>query len=258
MKEFMKDSLTVRVFETREEMGKRAAADFKAAVRKLLEEKDHIRVIFAAAPSQNDFLKAAVEDPEIDFSRIDAFHMDEYVGLDHTAPQAFGQFLRDRIFDLRTFRSVTFLNGEDPDTDKTSADYAARLNEEPVDIVCMGIGENGHIAFNDPGFAKFDDPKDVKVVDLDDVCRMQQVHDGCFAAFDDVPAQALTLTVPRLMRAQYHFCMVPAPTKAAAAYRMLTGDISEECPCTILREQPNAVLYLDADSSRLLREDGIC
>lgn len=252
MKQFNQDELNVRIYDTRAEMGAAAGRDFAAAVRELLKEKDHIRMIFAAAPSQNDFLAAITNDPSIDFSRIDAFHMDEYVGLDKHAPQAFGQFLRDRLFDLVPFRSVTFLDGEDPDTEKTCRQYAALLNEEPVDIVCMGIGENGHIAFNDPAFALFDDPEDVKVVELDDTCRMQQVHDGCFAAFDEVPKYALTLTVPRLMRAKYHFCIVPAPTKAQAAKRMLTGEISEECPCTILRTQPGSILYLDADSSSLL------
>ncbi len=252
MKQFYKDELNVRIYDTRAEMGLAAGKDFAAAVRELLKEKDHIRVIFAAAPSQNDFLAAITGDPSIDFSRIDAFHMDEYVGLDKHAPQAFGQFLRDRLFDLVPFRSVTFLDGEDPDTKKTCAEYAALLNEEPVDIVCMGIGENGHIAFNDPAFAFFNDPEDVKIVELDDTCRMQQVHDGCFASFDEVPKYALTLTVPRLMRAQYHFCIVPAPTKAQAAKRMLTGEVAEECPCTILRTQPGSVLYLDADSSALL------
>lgn len=252
MKAFSKDELQVRVFETRAEMGAASGADFAAAVKNLLAEKEHIRVVFAAAPSQNDFLDAIVHDPSIDFSRIDAFHMDEYVGLDRHAPQAFGQFLRDRLFDLVPFRSVSYLNGEDPDTAKTTAEYAALLNAEPIDIVCMGIGENGHIAFNDPAFAKFNDPKDVKVVELDDTCRMQQVHDGCFDTFDAVPTHALTLTVPRLMRATYHFCMVPAPTKAQAVKRMLTGEISEECPCTILRKQPHAILYLDGDSSALL------
>ena len=252
MKTFQKDQLTVKIYPTRKEMGRDAGADFAAVVKKLLREKDRIRVIFAAAPSQNDFLQAIVADESIDFSRIDAFHMDEYVGLDKHAPQAFGQFLRDRIFDRRAFHSVSFIDGENPDTDSTAKAYTDLLNAAPIDIVCMGIGENGHIAFNDPAFAKFDDDKDVKVVELDDTCRMQQVHDGCFAAFDDVPTHALTLTVPRLMRASYHFCMVPAPTKAAATKRMLTGEISEECPCTILRRQPNAILYLDGDSSALL------
>ena len=254
MKTFQKDLLTVKIFDTRAEMGKAAAADFAKAVRELLEKQDHIRVVFAAAPSQNDFLEAIVKDRSIDFSRIDAFHMDEYVGLDHTAPQAFGQFLRDRIFSLREFRSVTYLDGESPDTGKVAKEYAALLRREPIDIVCMGIGENGHIAFNDPAFAEFFDPEDVKIVELDDTCRMQQVHDGCFKAFDEVPTHALTLTVPRLMRAKYHFCVVPAPTKAAAAKRMLSGSIAEECPCTILRTRPDAILYLDRDSSALLEE----
>ncbi len=249
--EFYCDRLKIKIFNTRDEMGRIAAEDFATAVRILLSEKDTIRVVFAAAPSQNDFLKHAVADKNIDFSRIDAFHMDEYVGLDPKAPQAFGQFLRDRIFELRKFHSVTFLDGTgDPTT--CAAEYAKKLSEKPVDIVCMGIGENGHIAFNDPGFAKFDDPEDVKIVALDDVCRMQQVHDGCFASFDDVPKYALTLTVPRLMHAQYHFCVVPAPTKAAAVKAMIKGEITEACPCTILRTAPNAILYLDKDSSAQL------
>lgn len=252
MKTLQKDQLTVKIYPTREEMGRDAGADFAAVVEKLLKEKNRIRVIFAAAPSQNDFLAAIAADDSIDFSRIDAFHMDEYVGLDKHAPQAFGQFLRDRIFDRRAFHSVSFIDGENRDTDSTAKSYTDLLNAAPIDIVCMGIGENGHIAFNDPAFAKFDDDKDVKVVELDDTCRMQQVHDGCFDTFDAVPTHALTLTVPRLMRASYHFCMVPAPTKAAATKRMLTGEISEACPCTILRRQPHAILYLDRDSSALL------
>lgn len=251
MKTFMKDTLEVKIFDTRDEMGRVAAEDFKAALKKLLAEKETVRVIFAAAPSQNDLLKYIVADEEIDLSRVDAFHMDEYVGLDPKAPQAFGQFLRDRIFDLRKFHSVTFLDGTG-DPKACAADYAKMLASAPVDIVCMGIGENGHIAFNDPGFALFDDPEDVKIVDLDDVCRMQQVHDGCFKTFDDVPKQALTLTVSRLMNARYHFCVVPAPTKAEAAKKMLEGEIAEACPCTILRRQPGAKLYLDKDSSALL------
>lgn len=253
MKTFSKDQLLVKIFPTRKEMGEVAAKDFADCVKELLKTKDSIRVIFAAAPSQNDFLEAAVADKSIDFSRIDAFHMDEYVGLDPEAPQAFGRFLKDRIFSLREFKSVTYLAPIDSANPKKTCDeYTKKLAEAPIDIVCMGIGENGHIAFNDPAFAKFNDPEDVKVVDLDDICRMQQVHDGCFKTFDDVPKQALTLTVSMLMKAKYHFCMVPAPTKAKAAARMLNGEISEECPCTILRTQPGSILYLDGDSSSLL------
>lgn len=252
MKSFSRDRLAVRVFETREEMGRAAAADFAAAVRKLLARQERIRVIFAAAPSQNDFLKAITEDETIDFSRIDAFHMDEYVGLDRHAPQAFGQFLRDRLFDRREFHSVSYIDGEAEDPERACREYADLLSQAPIDIVCMGIGENGHIAFNDPHAARFNDGADVKIVDLDEVCRMQQVHDGCFASLDEVPKQAVTLTVPRLMRAGCHLCIVPAPTKAPAVKRMLDGEISEECPCTILRRADSAVLYLDGDSSALL------
>ena len=126
------------------------------------------------------------------------------------------------------------------------------LNEKPIDIVCMGIGENGHIAFNDPPVADFNDPKTVKVVKLDEVCRMQQVHDGCFRSIDEVPTHALSLTVPALMAAKYRFCVVPAPTKANAAKAMLNDAIDEHCPCTILRRTPGSILYLDADSSALL------
>lgn len=252
MKTFQKDELQVKVFETRQEMGRTAADDFALVLKSLLKEKEIVRMIFAAAPSQQDFLAAAVADPSIDFSRVDAFHMDEYIGLSKDAPQGFGNFLRERIFALRKFHSVRYLDGQNPDPEAACSSYAALLNEKPIDIVCMGIGENGHIAFNDPPVADFHDPKTVKVVKLDEVCRMQQVHDGCFACIDDVPTHAMTLTVPTLMKPAYRFCMVPAATKANAAKAMLHDEISEHCPCTILRKTPHSILYLDADSSALL------
>lgn len=253
MKTFKKDELEVKIFENRTLMGQAAAADFAQTVRELLKTKDTISVVFAAAPSQNDFLEAAVSDRSIDFSRIDGFHMDEYIGLDPDAPQGFGNFLRDRIFALRNFHSVIYMNPDKNDPQKSCDEYAARLKEKPVDIVCMGIGENGHIAFNDPAVAHFDDPFNVKIAELDDTCRMQQVHDGCFPSFDQVPTHAMTLTIPMLMEAPYHFCVVPAPTKANAVKQMLEGPVAESCPCTILRRFPNSILYLDPDSSALLK-----
>lgn len=252
MKAFQKEELRVKAFDTRAAMGAEAASDFAAVVKQLLQQQDAVRVVFAAAPSQNDFLAAIVADPEIDFSRIQGFHMDEYIGLDPSAPQGFGNFLRDRLFALRNFKSVSYLDGQNPDPEAACASYAALLGEAPIDIICMGIGENGHIAFNDPPVADFQDPKDVKVVALDEVCRMQQVHDGCFRTIGDVPTHALTLTIPTLMRAKYHFCVVPAATKAAAVKHMLEDEISERCPATILRQSPGSILYLDADSSALL------
>ena len=252
MKSFQKDELQVKIFDTREEMGRVSAAEFAAAVKSLLEKKEFVRIIFAAAPSQDDFLAAAVADKSIDFSRVDAFHMDEYIGLGKDAPQGFGNFLRDRIFSRREFHSVQYLDGQNPDSEAACQSYAAMLNEKPIDIVCMGIGENGHIAFNDPPVADFNDPKTVKVVKLDEICRMQQVHDGCFAKIEDVPTHAMSLTVPTLMAPKYRFCVVPAPTKAKAAKMMLNDSVDEHCPCTILRKTPGSFLYLDRDSSALL------
>lgn len=245
------DKLEVCICDSRDEMGLAAARDFADRVRLLLESKPAIRVVFAAAPSQNEFLDAIANDASIDFSRIDAFHMDEYIGLPADAPQGFGNFLRRLIFDRRAFKSVSYLRG-DGQAETLCAAYAAKLAAAPVDIVCMGIGENGHIAFNDPPVADFQDPALVKVVRLDETCRMQQVHDGCFAAIEQVPTHAMTLTVPALAAASYHYCIVPTAHKAAAVKAALEGPVGEVCPATVLRTLPDSVLYLDAESAALL------
>ena len=242
--------LKYRVYGNRADMGKAAAADCAAAIKKLLAEKDEISMIFAAAPSQNDFLESLTADKSVDFSRINAFHMDEYVGLDPHAPQAFGQFLRDRLFGKVKFKSVHYIKGTAADIEAECARYSKALKKAKPDIVCMGIGENGHIAFNDPHEAFFFDSKAVKVVTLDEKCRMQQVHDGCFDSLSLVPTHAVTLTIPTLMAPEYVFCVVPAPTKADAVYTMLKGEIGEYCPCTILRRHGNSVLYTDKDSAK--------
>ena len=244
------DELEYRIYDNRANMGIAAAADCAEAIKILLEKKSEISMIFAAAPSQNDFLAALTADKTVDFSRINAFHMDEYVGLDPHAVQAFGQFLRDRLFDKVRFKSVNFINGTADDINAECERYSAAVKQASPDIVCMGIGENGHIAFNDPHEARFDDEKGVKVVSLDEKCRMQQVHDGCFAKIEDVPSYAVTLTIPTLMSPEYVFCVVPAATKADAVYTMLNGEIGEYCPCTILRKHKNSVLYTDADSAK--------
>jgi len=249
---FKKDKLDVRIYDTRDEMGRASAADIAECIRKMLAEKDEINMIFAAAPSQNDMLKYLCSYDDIEWERINAFHMDEYIGLEADAPQGFGNFLRKYIFDLKPFKSVNCIDVTASDAEAECRRYAKLLEDNPVDIVCMGIGENGHIAFNDPHVADFSDAELVKVVSLDDICRNQQVNDGCFAKIDDVPKFALTLTVPALMNAQYNFCVVPAKTKAWAVNRTLTGEISEECPATILRRKDNAIMYCDADSASML------
>lgn len=251
MKTFKKDKLEVRIFDTRAEMGVAAAKDVSACIKQLLNEKPYINMIFAAAPSQNEVLAALKADTSIEWNRINAFHMDEYIGLDAKAPQGFANFLRDALFDHVPFKSVNTL-----DSTAIAAEEAARYSEllkaNPVDIVCMGIGENGHIAFNDPHVADFNDKLLVKEVMLDDVCRMQQVHDGCFDSLDKVPKSALTLTIPMLCSAKYQFCVVPAPTKANAARATVEGEITEACPASILRTLDNAIMYLDKDSGKYL------
>jgi glucosamine-6-phosphate deaminase len=170
------------------------------------------------------------------------------IGLDKNAPQGFGNFLKGRIFDRVGFKSVNLLHGDAKKPEEECARYSDLLKKNPVDIVCMGIGENGHIAFNDPHEALFEDPKLVKVVELDKKCRQQQVNDGCFNSFSDVPTHALTLTIPALIAAKYVFCMVPGKTKADAVARTVNGTIDQSCPASILKTHGRAIMYVDRDS----------
>jgi glucosamine-6-phosphate deaminase len=178
--------------------------------------------------------------------------MDEYIGLDEDAPQGFGNFLRRALFDKVPFKSVNYMYAKDIAPKKACENYAELISRQPIDIVFMGIGENGHIAFNDPHVALFDDPEVVKIVSLDDICRMQQVNDGCFDSFNLVPTHAMTLTLSTLMKADRIFCVVPATSKAAAIDATINGDVTEACPSSILRTHKNATLYCDADSGRAI------
>lgn len=252
MKQFFADALEVRVYEDRDKMGAAAAEDIKACMLELLSTKDSLNMIFAAAPSQNEVLASLAKDPQIPWNRVQAFHMDEYIGLSPDAPQGFGNFLRAHLFGLAPFAHVNYIDCAAVDAQAECDRYSKLLRENPVDIVVMGIGENGHIAFNDPPVADFHDPHLVKIVELDPVCRQQQVNDGCFDALSQVPTHALTLTVPALMAAKHHFCIVPAPTKAKAVNATVRGPIEESCPATCLRGRGGAVLYLDPDSAALL------
>jgi len=251
------DGLTVQVYKNRALMGQAAAKATSERIRQLLSENDTISIIFAAAPSQNEFLENLTSEKDIDWSRIRAFHMDEYVDLEKDAPQRFGNFLKDRIFDKLPFKSVFYLDGNALDLEEECSRYAELLKEYPAEIVCMGIGENAHIAFNDPHVADFNDPYLVKVVDLDPECRNQQVNDGCFKSIDEVPLKALTLTIPALMNAQYAFCMVPGKTKAKAVTNTLNGNISEMYPSSILRKHAEACLFLDKDSAAQIQSEMI-
>lgn len=241
------EKLKVEVYGDRRAMGEAAAADIAAKIRELQKSKLALRMIFAAAPSQNETLAALVNAPGIDWNKITAFHMDEYIGLAESAPQRFGRFLKDRIFDKLPFAKVNIIDSGN-DIDAECKRYGDLLAAAPIDIVCLGIGENGHIAFNDPPVADFADKAIIKPVELDLACRQQQVNDGCFASLAAVPTHAVTLTIPTLVSGKHLFCMVPGPTKRAAVARTLSGTISTECPSTVLRTHADCTLYVDRDS----------
>jgi glucosamine-6-phosphate deaminase len=253
LRSFAVDLLHVCVFRDRKTTGAAAADDCADAIRRILETRDQCRIVFAAAPSQNELLAGLVSARDIDWSRVSAFHMDEYAGLPAGHPGRFGEFLRRAIFSRLPFGRVEYLSPTPTSRGEPAAAeaerYAALLAEAPIDIVCLGVGENGHIAFNDPANADFADPLAVKEVELDHVCRLQQVHDGCFSSLAEVPATALTLTVPTLVSGGELFCVVPGSAKAGAVRAMLNGPVSPACPATALRNHPACALYLDADSA---------
>ena len=248
MRQFTVDRLQVRVYPDRESMGASVAADVAFTLKSLLDRQAQARVVFAAAPSQNEFLAALSRQPGIDWKRVVAFHMDEYVGLEPGSPQLFREYLRTHLFDCVQPGAVHLI-GLSGDAHEEASRYARLIEEAPIDVVCLGIGENGHIAFNDPAVADFNDPLTAKVVELDEECRLQQVHDGCFATLEEVPRFAITLTIPALMSGRSLFCTVPGPTKRKAVARALRGPITPECPASILRTHPDCTLYLDAASA---------
>ena len=248
LKSFKVDRLNVHIHDTRASMGDQVASEFAAKLKEVLASKERANVIFAAAPSQADFLDSLTREEGIDWKRVNVFHMDEYIGISIDQEQSFARFVKTLVADKLGVGNFYALDGKAEDIDAECARYTKLLRDNPVDIVCLGIGENGHIAFNDPGEADFWDAKDVKVVKLDEVCRNQQVNDKCFPDIDSVPKFAMTLTVPALLRAGAMFCTVPAKTKADAVKLTLTGGIDDMCPATALRLHKNASFYCDSDS----------
>jgi len=248
------DNLEVKIFETRQEMGEAAAKTIAGKIRELQADKENINIIFASAPSQNEFLDVLSTEKDIAWEKINAFHMDEYVGLPNDAEQNFGYFLKVRLFDKVPVKSVSYINGNAPDIEEECKRYARLLTEYPTDIVCLGIGENTHIAFNDPFVADFEDTLLVKKVALDFASRQQQVNDKCFETLNEVPEDAITLTVPALLKAKYAYCIVPGEKKAQAIFSTINETVSVEFPSTILRNHPGTILFIDKDSSGKLGE----
>ena len=217
----MRNRIAIHVSESRSEMGALAANGIANEICTCLQKQPGLRMIFAAAPSQSEMITALREEQDIDWSRVTAFHMDEYLGLPADSPQRFSCWLRKAIFDHLPFAAVHLLEpGDNPA--QTASEYAAKLNAAPIDIVCCGIGANGHLAFNDPP-ADFNDPLTVKIVDLDAQCRQQQVDDQCFATLNDVPTRSLTITVPGLLAGHAIFGSVPGDLKTKAVHRAYRG-----------------------------------
>ena len=240
----------LQIHATRQEMGEAAARDAVDCIRQLLQEKEEIHCIFAAAPSQNEFLEALGK-ADLPWHRIHAWHMDEYLGLPDGHPASFGVFLKRALFDRVPLGGVHLIDGN-ADAESECRRYGALLQQHPADITFMGIGENGHLAFNDPPVADFADPVVMKPVELDPVCRQQQVHDGCFASLDLVPRQALTVTIPWLTASSHLFCIVPSAAKRTAVEAALTGPVTTDCPASILQQRPGTRMYIDADCAGAL------
>jgi len=238
------DSLGVKIFNTKIELGQAAAAFVTDTITTAIEKNGKANVILATGASQFEFLDA-LKKMALDWSKITAFHLDEYKDMSIEHPASFRKYLKERILDEVKPAMAYFLAGDAPNIDVEVRRYENLLNQHEIDIACIGIGENGHIAFNDPPVADFDDPKLVKVVELDEACRKQQLGEGWFPTFDDVPTHALSLTIPAIMRAKTISCVVPDERKAQAVYETLYGKISTVCPASILRRHQNAILWLD-------------
>jgi len=251
-KNFRADQLNVYVYESRPKMGQAAASVIAAEIRRAIQDRGRAVVILASAPSQNEFLANLAQAPEIDWSRVVAFHLDEYLGMDAQAPQSFRRFLIDRLVDKVPLGEFHGLRGDAPDGAAEAKRYAELLRQNPPDFAVLGIGENGHLAFIDPPFCDFNDPEPVKVVQLDEICRNQQVNDGAFASLDEVPRDALSLTIPTLMARPKLFAIAPGPAKRQAIKDAVQGPISTTCPASILRTHPNAHLFIDVVAAEYL------
>jgi len=249
VKNFQVDLLAVEVHPGKVELGRAAAARAAAAIR----ASRRPRLIVGTGPSQNEVWDALTAMPDVEWGRVEVFHMDEYVGLPATHPASFRRWLKERVADVVHPAAVHYLNGDAADLDAEQRRYAALLAEAPMTVCFIGFGENGHIAFNDPHVADFNDPLAVKVVEMDERCRLQQVGEGHFPNLAAVPARALTLTCPTLLGAECLVCSVPDRRKAEAVRNALEGPVTTACPASAVRRHPHATLYLEPDSASLLK-----
>jgi glucosamine-6-phosphate deaminase len=249
VKRFQIENLKIETYSTREEAGI-AAAEAAAEELKVLGQKNgDISVVFATGASQLETLRALVVIPGLPWDRVRGFHMDEYVGITPDHKASFRKYLRTNLTQHVRMHQFYEVDGGSPDPEAACRNYAQSMHVVSPQLCLLGIGENGHLAFNDPGVADFNDPLDMKIVDLDDDCKRQQVAEGWFKSTDEVPSQAMTLTIPALFRVPKLIVSVPGIRKAAIVARTLHNSISTACPATILRTHPDCTVYLDEESA---------
>jgi glucosamine-6-phosphate deaminase len=243
--------LKIQVADNRSDSGAAAALAIASALRIRLAANGSATVVFAAAPSQNETLSALISEPGIAWDRVTTWHLDEYAGATRDSSYSFRRYLHEHVFRFVTPAAFHEIHGEADDLEAECARYTGLLPQSGFDVALLGIGENGHLAFNDPP-CDFSDPLAVRVVELAEACRVQQVHDGAFASLAEVPRQAFTLTIPTLVAAHEIFVTVPGPAKANAVAATIDGPISNECPASILQTHPRVTLFLDCDSATRL------
>ncbi|MEQ8217527.1 MAG: glucosamine-6-phosphate deaminase [Arenibacter sp.] len=251
-KSFQIENLSIKIYGQTKEMGAAAADYVTSKLNDAIVEKGEANLILATGASQFSFLEA-MQTKEIDWGKITVFHLDEYKGISESHPASFRKYLKERILNRVAPKKIYFLNGDAANLQLEINNYEEALKAHPIDIACIGIGENGHIAFNDPAVADFNDPKLVKVVELDEACRNQQLGEGWFPSFADVPKEAVTLTITAIMNCKAISCVVPDQRKAQAVYNSLYGDIGTSCPASILRTHPETVLFLDRASASMIK-----
>lgn len=254
LKSFPFGEHTARIYDSIEAMGEAAAEEAAHIIREALESKPVVRIMIGTGNSQESTIDALVQRSDLDWSRIEVFHMDEYIGIspDHSA--SFRRWLKTRVADVAKPAVMHYMMGDADDIGAEIQRYSALLNESALDLSFLGFGENGHIAFNDPHVADFNDPATVKAVDLDEACRRQQVGEGHFPDLESVPTHALTVTCPGLLRARALVCVVPEKRKAEAVRDALKGPVDTACPGSIVRTHPGARLFLDREAASLLED----
>ncbi len=239
----------MRVHADEAALGAAAADDATRAINDAIDARGVANVMFASGNSQFTFLDDLTARGDIDWRRVVGFHMDEYCGIDADHPASFRRYMRERIVGRVGPKEFHEINGDALDPGSECVRYAELLRAHPLDLCCLGIGENGHLAFNDPPVADFNDPVDLKVVELDAACRAQQVGEGHFLSVDAVPTYAITVTIPALLRARAVLAIVPEARKREPVERALTGPVNPSCPASILRTLPHVTLHLDQESA---------